>query len=463
MIVPSFRLLLWFAIIALPFSVLGAVYPNALGISVALISALLVVILLDAALSFAQLDAIVVELPDLIRVSKDRPAILTVNIIKPVAVALRLRLGLALPRELVSPNEDVTVSLASEVETSQIAWTFTPNRRGNFRLTTAFLETSSRLGLWAIRRAAPVRCEIRVYPNLIAERKHLAALFLNRGAFGLHAQRQVGKGRDFEKLREYAPGDGFDEIHWKATARRGHPVTKVFQIERTQEVYVILDASRLSGRRIVPGSKLQVSSPAAQAQLETCNPQLETSALERFITAALILGQAAEQQGDLFGLITFTDQVKTFLRAKNGKGHYAACRDAIYTLEPENVTPDFDEISAFVRTRLRRRALLIFLTSLEDPVLAESFTRNMSLLAGQHLVLVNMLKPDGANPLFSSPDASTVDDLYRHLGGHLQRHDLRQLEKVLQRRGVHFSLLEHERLARELVTQYLGVKRRQLL
>ncbi len=463
MIVPSFRLLLWFAIIALPFSVLGAVYPNALGVSVALISALLVVILLDAALSFTQLDAIVVELPDLIRVSKDRPATLTVNIIKPVAVALRLRLGVALPRALVSPNEDVTVSLASEVETSQIAWTFTPNRRGNFRLTTAFLETSSHLGFWAIRRAAPVRCEIRVYPNLIAERKHLAALFLNRGAFGLHAQRQVGKGRDFEKLREYAPGDGYDEIHWKATARRGHPVTKVFQIERTQEVYVILDASRLSGRRIVPGSKLQVSGSAAEAQLETCNPQLETTVLERYITAALILGQAAEQQGDLFGLITFTDQVKTFLRAKNGKGHYAACRDAIYTLEPENVTPDFDEISAFVRTRLRRRALLIFLTSLEDPVLAENFTRNMSLLAGQHLVLVNMLKPDGANPLFSSPDVSAVDDLYRHLGGHLQRHDLRQLEKVLQRRGVHFSLLENERLARELVTQYLGVKRRQLL
>ena len=466
MIVPSFRLLLWFAIIALPFSVLGAVYPNALGVSVALISALLVVILLDAGLSFARLDAIVVELPDLIRVSKDRPATLSVNITKPATAALRLRLGLALPRELISPNEDITVLLASDVETSRIDWAFTPNQRGNFRLTTAFLETSSRLGLWAIRRTAPVRCEIRVYPNLIAERKHLAALFLNRGAFGLHAQRQVGKGRDFEKLREYAPGDGFDEIHWKATARRGHPVTKVFQIERTQEVYVILDASRLSGRQMVPGSGLQVSSSAAlagRAQLETPNPQLETTALERFITAALILGQAAEQQGDLFGLITFTDQVKTFLRAKNGKGHYAACRDAIYTLEPENVTPDFDEISSFVRTRLRRRALLIFLTSLEDPVLAESFVRNMSLLAGQHLVLVNMLKPDGANALFSSPDVSTVDDLYRHLGGHLQRHDLRQLEKVLQRRGVHFSLLENERLARELVTQYLGVKRRQLL
>ena len=59
----------------------------------------------------------------------------------------------------------------------------------------------------AIRTATPVSGEIRVYPNLITERKSVAAIFLNRGTFGLHAQRQIGKGRDFEKLREYVPGD----------------------------------------------------------------------------------------------------------------------------------------------------------------------------------------------------------------------------------------------------------------
>src|SRR6185503_7834338 len=187
------------------------------------------------------------------------------------------------------------------------------------------------------------------------------------------------------------------------------------------------------------------------------------SILERFLTSALILGQAAEQQGDLFGLITFTDQVQTFLRAKNGKAHYSACRDAIYTLEPQNITPDFDEISCFIRTRLRRRALLIFLTSLDDPVLAESFVRNMALLSGQHLVLVNMIKPAGAHPLFTNDDVFELDDLYRALGGHLQWHNLREVEKVLQRRGVRFSLLENERLASELVSQYVGVKQRQLL
>ena len=51
----------------------------------------------------------------------------------------------------------------------------------------------------------------------------------------------------------------------------------------------------------------------------------------------------------------------------------------------------------------------------------------------------------------------------RHLGGHLLWHDLRELGKVLQRRGVQFSLLENERLSAQLISQYLSVKQRQLL
>jgi uncharacterized protein (DUF58 family) len=353
----------------------------------------------------------------------------------------------------------VEVLLPADAEQARLVWPVTPARRGNFRLRRAFLETASRLGFWVVRASVPVACEVRVYPNLLTERRKLAALFLNRGAFGVHAQRQVGKGRDFEKLREYVPGDGYDEIHWKATARRGHPVTKVFQIERTQEVYVVIDASRLSARSPAADSLPAVTPSQAGAR----STGTESSVLERFITSALILAQAAERQGDLFGLLTFTDKAEVFLRAKNGKQHYAACRDALYTLEAQGVTPDFDEISSFIRTRLRRRALIIFLTSLDDPVLAESFTRNMALLAGQHLLLVNMIKPPGVDPLFVRGDVTGVDDIYRHLGGHLQWHNLRELEKVLQRRGVSFRLLENEKLAAELVAQYLGVKQRQLL
>ena len=184
--------------------------------------------------------------------------------------------------------------------------------------------------------------------------------------------------------------------------------------------------------------------------------------LERYVTAALVLGLAAEQQGDLFGLFIFSDRVETFLRARTGRAHYNACRETLYQVEPRPVTPGFDEIATLIRLRLRRRALLVFLTALDDPVLAEGFVRNVDLLRRQHLVLVNMLKPPGAAPLFSEP-AGRLDELYQHLGGHLQWRNLRELEKILQRRGVKFSLLENERLSAQLISQYLNVKQRQLL
>lgn len=310
-----------------------------------------------------------------------------------------------------------------------------------------------------------MKSEVRVYPNLLTERKDLAAVFLNRGGVGLHAQRQVGKGREFEKLREYIPGDGYDEVHWKATAKRGRPVTKVFQVERTQEVYVIIDASRLSART-VPASRVLATalSPGGGRSLgaETSLAQ-PTTILERFITAALVLGLAAEKQGDLFGLLTFTDQVKSFVRAKNGKAHFSSCRDALYTLQPQIVTPDYDEVCTFIRLRLRHRALVIFLTSLDDALLSESFVRNMDLLRHQHLVLVNMIQPSSVAPVFGNSNIVSMDDLYEHLGGHLLWQKLRELEKVLQRRGVRFSLLKNERLSAELVSQYMNLKQRQLI
>ena len=87
----------------------------------------------------------------------------------------------------------------------------------------------------------------------------------------------------------------------------------------------------------------------------------------------------------------------------------------------------------------------------------------MDLLCRQHLIVVNMMKPEGAAPLFTQPNAEALDDLYLHLGGHIRWQKLRELEKVLRRRGVQFSLLENEKMSAELVSQYLGVKRRQVL
>jgi uncharacterized protein (DUF58 family) len=132
-------------------------------------------------------------------------------------------------------------------------------------------------------------------------------------------------------------------------------------------------------------------------------------------------------------------------------------------LQPQTVTPDYDELFAFIRTRLRRRALLVFLTALDDPLLAESFTRNAELVCRQHLLLVNMVQPPEAQPVFTHGDVARVDDLYRALGGHVQWQNLLELGKQLKARGVQFSPVENSRLTANVVSQYLNVKRRQLV
>lgn len=462
--VPAHRLLTWFALVVVPFALLGAVEPGALVLSTVCIVGFCVVALADGVAARRGLEGIGVALPAVVRWSQDREAKLELRLRNERQQRKRLRLALALPDGLESAQPDVTIELPAGSEWSSWPWACVPRRRGTFPLTAVHVELASPLGFWVVRRKLAARCEVRVYPNLFGDRKSLAALFLHRSAFGVHAQRQLGKGREFEKLREYVPGDGFDEIHWKATARRGKPITKVFQIEKTQEIYVVIDASRLSARGAVPSSEFQApGSPDDGTEPGTGNVERGTSVLDRFLTAALMLGLAAEKQGDLFGLLTFTDKVQKFVRARNGKAHYSTCRDALYTLQPRIVSPDFDELCTFIRLRLRRRTLLFFLTSLDDPVLAGSFVRNLDLIRRQHLVLVNMIQPPGVAPVFTHPNVATVDQLYQHLGGHLQWTKLRELETVLKRRGVQFALLGNEQLSTELVSQYLNVKRRQLL
>ena len=452
MIVPQSRMLYCVGFTALPLSVVVALMPETFLPAAVIFGALLFVSLSDAAMAQRLLDGISVVLPEIIRLTKDREGELPLEIKNERENARRLRLGLALPPEFFSPHEDIRTILPEQSPRSHISWPCTPLRRGNYILENIYLEAPSPLGLWAIRRTMPARAEVRVYPNTMLEQKKLAALFLNRGMVGLHTQRQVGKGKEFEKLREYIPGDSYEDIHWKATARRGHPVTKVYQIERTQEVYVVLDASRLSAREVeIP--------PSAHSR----NAAEATTQLERFISTAMVLGLAAEQQRDLFGILAFSDQVRTFIRAGNGKAHYGICRDALYTLQSKMVNPDFGEICSFIRLRLRRRALLIFLTNLDDPLLAEGFLNNLDIIARHHLILVNMLPAPGVAPLFSNPDVAKVDNIYQYLGGHIQWQKLRELKKVMQRRGVSMHLLDNEMMSAQLVSQYINVKRRQLL
>ncbi len=433
-VVPS-PLLIWIVIaLGFPSAMIAGLNPGARVLAIGVIAVVMISAAIDALLRDRAIAGIRIELPPLVRMFKDRDAEIRVRIHNSSAPR-RIRVGIVAPDGIDSPDEDQLVHAPNGA--AEFVWRASPARRGRYQLTAVHLEARSPLGLWSVRATQPVSIEIRVYPNLRRDRDLKA---LKRGLTGARSIRQIGRGRDFEKLREYVPGDGFDEIHWKATARRGRPITKVFQVERTQEIYVIIDASRLSAR-----------------------PAGGETALESAINAALIVGAAAERRGDLFGIAAFSNQVEAFTRARNGKTHYAACRDAIYEIQPRAVSPDFEEIATFLRLRLRRRALLVFLTSLDDPVLAENFSRATQLLARRHVVAAGMIRPDEVGPLFRDSEVKSDEDIYRRLAGHLAWRRLRELESDLSHRGVRLSLLDAEHFGARLIGLYDEVKQRQLL
>jgi uncharacterized protein (DUF58 family) len=280
----------------------------------------------------------------------------------------------------------------------------------------------------------PLPCRFRIYPNL--RDRSTAALFLRTPQIGLRMRRQVGKGREFENLRQYLSGDAFEDIHWKATARRSFPVVKLYRVEHAQEVYAVIDSSRLSAREGI---------------------------LESYVDAALHLALVAEKQGDRFGLVTFSDRTHRFVRARAGLDHFRLCRETIYNLRSERVSPDFREVFSSLQLHLRRRSLLVFLTSLDDALLAETFERDIGLVARRHLVLVNVRQTAALTPLFQDEPPADLDALYAGLAGQMQCNRMRALAIALGNRGVRLSIVSADRIKREVAEGYLDVKRRQAL
>lgn len=441
--VPATRLL-WLVFYTALVGVGVGPFPELVPIWLLVIGVVVIAALIDLGISLARAAPPRVSVAGVTRFMRDREGALRLVFENPDGRARRVRVGLGLPAGFVSREEEMWVDLPSGAKRAQALWPCTPGRRGRFNTVQSCVESESVLGLWQLRMRAQLSAELRVHPNLFVERKHIAALFLARGRPGVRLQRTLGRGREFEKLRDYLPGDGFDEIHWKATAKRGRPVTKVFQAERTQEIYVVIDASRLSARPVVRGG-------------------VDQTVLERYVASAMVLLIAASRQGDKFGLIAHDDRVRVFVRAGAGARHYAACRDSVLSLRPTEATPDVPEIVRSLRMRLRQRALLFFLTDMTDPVLAEDFVRNIRVLSRQHLVVVGLLPPPEVKRLFDGAEVKTTDEVYARLAGHARWTEARSLAQRLRPLGVTTITLEDETMAAQLVSQYMRVKARQAL
>lgn len=449
-IIPSRRLLL-LAGICLPVALLPTV-AQGYGMLLPVLAVVLgVIALVDLLLSGQRLAGLSIEPDPVTRLARGNEGKLTLHLFCPDQRMERLRIGLPMPVEFTQKQTEQRVTLeATASRRWTVDWSITARARGVYPCPDVVAERPSRWGLFELRKTFPNRAEIRVYPNLRRERRQLANLFLNRGSIGNHAQRMVGQGREYEQLRAYNSGDSMLDIHWKASAKRGELATKTYQVERTQEIYLVIDHSRLSGLRSTSGA-------------DNLDDDFAETLLERYVTAASVLGLVAARQGDLFGLVAFAQRVSRFVRASSGRQHSQVVQDALFDLRTERGPFDLDELFTFLSLRLRRRSLIIFLTDLSDSAAASEFQKRIGMVASRHVVVVNSIRRPGVYPLYSRPEKEASSSISEELAGHLRWEGLHHLRNNLRTQGVEFSLVDDEKLSVDLVNQYLAIKQRQIL
>jgi uncharacterized protein (DUF58 family) len=338
-------------------------------------------------------------------------------------------------------------------------WPWTPDvallRRGVWPAPRVGTERRSQLKLWRLRRWFDSAVSLRIEADIRSGRKEILRSPVYRSLVASRQSMWVGHGRDFERLREYQPGDNYSEIAWKSTARRSAPVTRLFQWEQKQEVYFVVDQSRASAMAL--DAVVQSDGQAAAA-----GPARRL--LDLSVETALVCATVALELGDEFGLVTYADEPKSWLRTGSGQAHFNRFRDILLDVEPLATTADYESLFSEIRMRLRRRAYLVLLADLTERSISDSLRRGLGLVRSSHAVLVTSILPAHAEPAFSSEEElRSDDDVYAALAGEKENQRLRALARQMQHLNVQLQFVPSNVFLRAAAEGYMKSKREQRL
>ena len=256
---------------------------------------------------------------------------------------------------------------------------------------------------------------------------------------GIHRHRMIGTGREFDQLREYVRDDDYRNIEWKATARRHKPITIVHQAERSQDLILCVDASRLMG-----------------------NPAGEGTFLDKAADCCTLLAHIASDQGDRVGLLLFRDSVLRFQRPRQGKAAVLRIIEELVDLEVQGVFPSYSAWADALQTQQKKRSMIFLFTDLNDPQLAADLVDVVPLIARRHVLVVVSLR----DPLLDKIAAGAAENrrqLYQVLAARELADERAIRRRELLKSGVHVLDVDHPSLIITAVNSYLQIKSRQLI
>jgi uncharacterized protein (DUF58 family) len=288
-----------------------------------------------------------------------------------------------------------------------------------------------------VRAGSP--SELSVIPDLRAVGRLHAKLnrFALRG-FGTRMSARLGKGREFDRLREYVRGDDFRDLAWKASARHGKLIVREYRLDRSQDVLLCLDSGHRMAARVGGLTRL-----------------------DHAINGAVLLSYVCNRMEDRVGILSFAASVTRGPRQGKGGAHLRRITDFAAGVSAGFVHSDYLALTAEVRRALRHRALVVVFTALSemDPA---PLLRAVRAASPPHLVLVAVLQdPDLLASAQLRP--SNKAELCRTLVAHDLWAVREQTVRELRRLGALVVETTPEDVGVEAMNAYIDVKRRQLL
>jgi uncharacterized protein (DUF58 family) len=338
-------------------------------------------------------------------------------------------------------NEPPTLSIKAAAKSeATVQYRIRPVQRGDAKLGDCYVRYQSGLHIAERWVRASLPQTVRIYPNLEDAKQHSIYLLRSRQiAMEKRHSRVRGIGREFESLREYQQGDEYRDICWTAAARRGKLVTRIYQIERSQTIWIVIDSGRLMRARVGGFSKL-----------------------DHAVNSALSLAQVALYSGDRVGLVAYGRAIRQQLPAAKGSAHLRQLIEQLALVHEEVSEADHLHMAGRLLTDQKRRSLIVWLTDLAETAMTPEVIEAAAMMMPKHLVLLVVIgQPDLGELAAKRPESKT--EMYQVAAAQEMVHRRELLLARLRERGALALEVNFGAISPALVNSYLQIKERNQL
>ncbi len=322
----------------------------------------------------------------------------------------------------------------------EINYNLRPLTRGAYHFGKIQLFARSALGLIERRFQSDTEKEVPVYPSIIEMKKYeLYGSPLTSHFYGVKKIRKIGHSYEFEQIKNYTLGDDFRSINWKVTGRHNKLMVNQYEDEKSQQVYSVIDKSRVMR---MPFNGL--------------------SLLDYAINASLIISKVVLQKQDKAGLLSFSDRLETTIKAENNRSQLRKIMNALYNEKENQLESNYELLFIALRKLIRHRSLVFLYANFESLYALERVLPVLRKINRTHLLVVMFFENTDISD-FANQKAEYIEDIYQTTIARKFVFEKEQIVRELKRYGIQSILCKPENLNINVINKYLELKARGMI